>query len=336
LIEQIGYRSTSDQPSAQVRTVEFRVSDGDGGQSDTVTQSVSVSPVNDAPVLDTSLNPTLPTIAEDATNPGSTLVSTLLSGAVTDPDADAKRGIAVTAASSSVGTWQFSLNGGTTWQAMGTPSESAARLLPGWARIRLLPKDNFNGTVKLYYRAWDQTEGTVGGTFSLTGHTGDPFAFSLAKENAALTITPVNDAPVVGLSGTINYVHDTSGILLAPFAAVTDVDSANFGGGRLRVRIDQPSSSNRLFIGGGFTVDANKNVWLNGVNIGKRTLSGFGATELVVTFNKNATKAIVQQLVRAISFKTVGGAAGARTVYFSVSDGDGGLSAEASKTVKVT
>ena len=43
-----------------------------------------------------------------------------------------------------------------------------------------------------------------------------------------------------------------------------------------------------------------------------------------------------QQLLRAITFKTVGGAAGTRSVLFSVSDGDGGASAEVSKTVNVT
>jgi hypothetical protein len=57
---------------------------------------------------------------------------------------------------------------------------------------------------------------------------------------------------------------------------------------------------------------------------------------LIVTFNTSATQAVVQQLIRAITFKTVGGAAGQRKVVFTVSDGDGGLSAEMNKTVDVT
>jgi hypothetical protein len=44
----------------------------------------------------------------------------------------------------------------------------------------------------------------------------------------------------------------------------------------------------------------------------------------------------VQQLVRAIVFKTVGGAAGQRQVVFTISDGVGGVSAEAAKTVNIT
>jgi hypothetical protein len=336
LIQRIGYRSTSDQPPTQTRTVEFRVTDGDGGESNAPTESVEVTAVNDAPLLDNSLSPVLTTIKEDALSPASTLVSSLLSGAVTDADANALRGIAVTTASSAVGTWQFSLNGGATWQPMGTPSEADARLLPGWARVRLIPKADFNGTVRLYYRAWDQTEGSSGGSFDLREHTGDSYAFSVAKESAALTVTPVNDPPKLSFSGTLNYVHDSPSVILAPFATVADVDSWNFGGGRLRVRIDQPDLSNRLLIGSAFTLDANNNVLLNDVIIGKRTSNGWGTNELVVTFNTKATKSIVQQLVRAIAFKTVGGSAGTRTIYFSVSDGDGGVSPEVGKTVNVT
>jgi hypothetical protein len=336
LMERIGYRSTSEQPSTQARTIEFRVTDGDGGQSNAPTESVAVVPVNDAPVLNNALNPALAAIAEDATNPASTLVSALLSGAVSDADANALRGIAVTGAASSVGSWQFSLNGGATWLPIGTPSESAATLLPGWARIRLVPKIDFNGTIKLYYRAWDQTEGSPGGTANLVGHIGGSTAFSIEWESAPLIVTPVNDPPKLAFSGTLNYARDAAAVLLVPYATVKDVDSPDFAGGRLRVRINQPSSSNRLLIGSNFMIDANNNVLLSGVIIGKRTSSGWGTSELIVTFNKNATKSIVQQLVRAIAFKTVAGSAGTRTVYFSVSDGDGGVSTEVGKTVNVT
>lgn len=297
--------------------------------------TLTVRAVNDAPVLDTSLNPALTTIAEDAVQPASTLVSALLKDAVSDPDANARRGIAVTTASNFNGAWQFSLDGGTTWQALGTTSESAARLLPGWARVRLLPKPDFNGTLKLYYRAWDQTQGTAGGTFKTSGNLGGIKAFSIASESATLTVLPVNDAPQLGLGGSIDYVRDQSAITLARFAAVSDIDSANFAGGRLLVRIDQANSSNRLAIGGGFVVDSNNNVRLDGIVIGKRTSSGFGSRDLVITLYSRATSSIVQQLVRSITFKTVNGSPGMRTAIFSVSDGDGGWSDQARKTINV-
>ena len=137
--------------------------------------------------------------------------------------------------------------------------------------------------------------------------------------------------------GSVGYVHDAAtAIVLAPSGTVTDVDSANFSGGRLRVRItDGANSSNRLSIGSTFTVDAQGNVKQGTVTIGKRVSSGFGTSELIITLNASATKAVVQQLVQAITFKTVVGALGQRKVVFTVSDGDGGLSAEVMKLVNV-
>jgi hypothetical protein len=221
---------------------------------------------------------------------------------------------------------------------MGTVSESAAVLLPSDAstKVRFVPTADFNGTVALYYRAWDRTQGQPGKTFNIGGNTGGSSAFSVSRESAALVITPVNDKPVLKVGSSIAYSHDKPTITLAATATVTDVDSANFAGGELRVRLAVAGSSNRLAIGSGFTVDANNNVKLGTTTIGKLTANGFGTKDLIVTFNTAATKAIVQQLVRAITFKTVGGAAGPHQVLFSVSDGDGGLSAEVTKLVNVT
>lgn len=306
-----------------------------GGVS--VVYTLNVTDINDAPVLDNTLSPTLPSIQEDTKFPAGTKVWSVIHSATSDVDVAPLSGVAVTGASSFHGTWQSSLDGGTTWQAMGAVSEAAARLLPGWSQMRFLPKADFNGTVKLYYHSWDQTQGSVGGTFNLSGNTGGSKAFSTARGSAALTVTPVNDAPKVSLGGTIGYVRDAAAITLAPNASVSDIDSANFANGQLRVWITNgASTSNRLIIGSGFTIDAKNNVLQGSTIIGKRTSNGFGTKELNVTFNSRATPAIAQQLVRAIAFKTVSGAAGKRAVLFTVSDGDGGLSDEAMKQVNVT
>lgn len=326
--------SNSGDLTPEARTVRFVVRDGNGGSSSPATTVVLI---NHAPILDTALNPRLSPTPEDAPTPASTLVSSLLTNAVTDPDANALRGIAVSGASNYHGTWQFSTNGGTSWQAMGEVSEAAARLLPGWSRVRFVPNADFHGTVKLYYRAWDQTQGMVGGTFDVRGNLGGAKAFSTAYENAALTVKPVNDPPRLVLGGTLGYVRDSSAITLAAGAIVSDVDSANFQYGRLRVRItDGASTSNRLAIGGGFTVDATGNVLQGTTIIGRRVGHGWGTSELVIAFNANATPTVAQQLARAITFKTAGGTAGKRTILFTISDGAGGVSGEAVKTVEVT
>jgi hypothetical protein len=63
---------------------------------------------------------------DDTTQPG-TRVAALIEGFVTDPDGPA-RGIAVTAAVTTSGTWQFATDG-TTWLPLGAVSTNAARLL---------------------------------------------------------------------------------------------------------------------------------------------------------------------------------------------------------------
>lgn len=317
--------------------VTVHASDLSLGGAVSVVYTLNVTDINDAPVLDNALSPTLPSIQEDTKFPAGTTVWSLTHGAVSDVDVAPLRGIAVTTASGYHGDWQSSLDGGTTWQAVGTVSGSAARLLPSWSQMRFLPKADFNGTVKIYYHAWDLTQGGVDGTFNLAGNTGGSKAFSTTRGSASLTVRPVNDAPRVSLGGTIGYVHDAPAITLAPNASVSDIDSANFANGRLRVWItDGASSSNRLIIGSGFTIDANNNVLQGSTIIGKRTSNGFGTKEVLVAFNHRATPAIAQQLVRAIAFKTVNGSTGQRTVLFTVSDGNGGLSNEAMKKVNVT
>lgn len=337
LLRSIQFHNSSESPTTAARTIRFVLRDGDGGWSSPATITTTILSLNDAPILNTSLTPTLAPTREDAVSHASTLVASLLTDAVTEPDGSMLRGIAVTAASNYNGTWQYSLNRGATWLAMGAVSETAARLLPGSAHVRFIPKADFNGTVQLWYRAWDQTQGSAGGTFNLVGKTGGAWAFSTAKESASLTVAPVNDPPRLVLSGSLGYVHDSAAVTLAAAATVSDIDSPNFAGGRLRVWItDGASTSNRLTISSGFTIDANNNVLLGSTIIGKRASNGYGTKELIITFNRNATPTVVQQLVRAITFKTVGGAAGKRTVLFNVSDGDGGVSNEATKTVNVS
>jgi hypothetical protein len=197
----------------------------------TDTISISIAAANDAPVLDNSGNPTLPTINEDTTAPANTLISTLLGASVSDVDASALEGIAVTDITGN-GAWQFSINGGTTFVNFGAVSEGSALLLRGTDRIRFVPAANTNGEAAITFRAWDRTVGTAG----LTGDAsvnGDTTAFSDAQETTSVTVLPLNDAPVLA-AGTSTFTSinvnnttsagDTVASLLG--AAVTDADAA--------------------------------------------------------------------------------------------------------------
>ena len=172
-----------------------------GALSDTDTVGITINPVNDAPVLSGTNN--LTTINEDNTTNAGTLVSTLIAGEITEVDANPLAGIAVTSVDNTNGTWQYTLNGGTTWLNFGAPTATTARLLPSDAntRVRFVPNANFNGTVAgITFRAWDQTSGTAGSTANVTSN-GGTTAFSTATATASIVVNAVNDAPINTVPG---------------------------------------------------------------------------------------------------------------------------------------
>ena len=167
--------------------------DGTPVLSATTTVSISLNDVNDAPVLDNSGSMSLQAINMGQTNNSGTRVSDLLTSAggdrVTDEDVGAMEGIAIVAADTSHGSWQFSTDGGTTWLALSSVSNGSSRLLAADARIRFVPSVLYSGTVTnaITFRAWDQTSGANGGLASTTTN-GESTAFSTATETASIQV----------------------------------------------------------------------------------------------------------------------------------------------------
>ncbi len=85
---------------------------------------------NHAPVLGGT--PIIPAIGEDVANAANlgTTVADLIAGLVTDADFDPK-GIAITSVDNTNGTWQFSTNGGETWQAIGNATSNSNAVVLG-------------------------------------------------------------------------------------------------------------------------------------------------------------------------------------------------------------
>jgi hypothetical protein len=167
--------------------------------------SLTVSPVNDAPVWVAGVQP--PPMAvqseDDRLAYGTTVAS--LTAAASDIDAGAKKGIAIHSTSGlESGSWQYTINGGLNWAnfaSLGASrNPSKAFLMPAnstLSRIRFLPNKDFNGTVRLGYYPWDQTQGTASGNFDLStaNKFGGTTAFGASTHYAALTVSAVNDAP---------------------------------------------------------------------------------------------------------------------------------------------
>jgi len=172
-----------------------------GFSTDSASVFVTVTGVNDAPVL-TAASPSLPAITEDETNNGGQSVADLVGASIVDVDDGALQGIAVTGATvtSGNGTWQYSLDAGNSWTPIGTVSETGALLLAAQDRVRFLPDGQNGATAGLTYRAWDQTGSTAGGEGTKADiaalGTGGTTPFSVATDAASISVTDVNDPPV--------------------------------------------------------------------------------------------------------------------------------------------
>jgi hypothetical protein len=340
VLQSVRFETLGDHPSDLTRQVLLRVTDGAGGISEEVLVGVQVVRVNDAPVLSNAPSPALRTIWEDARSPRGTPLAELVQAAITDVDFGALRGVAIVGAAAHNGTWQYRLEASTTWQVMGEISDESALLLPvdATTQVRFVPNRNYSGQVWLRYRAWDRTQGEVGQKLSLVGQLGGINACSAARESAALTVIAVNDKPVIHFGSHVGYLPGRPAVVLSPYARLRDVDSPDFDGGQLRIQITSGAdASNHLGIGGVFTVSGMGGIFRAGIQIGTlNAKGGIGTEDLVVSFNAKATQAIVQELLRSITFRTLKGSRGIRQAVFTLSDGDGATSQPVTKTINLT
>ena len=170
----------------------------------TAIETAYVSAGNTAPSL-SNLTPALPALAEDpAANPGFVIKTqlgstiTLGSGTIVGKGA----GLAITAVDNTNGVWQYAL-ASTFKNIPVSVSNTNALLLPDTAKLKFVPNLNYNGSPanSLSYKAWDRTVG-VAGEFADTTRA-DVNAFGTTTGTPTLTITPVNDRPVVAGSSTV-------------------------------------------------------------------------------------------------------------------------------------
>ncbi|MFM7738482.1 MAG: cadherin repeat domain-containing protein, partial [Planctomycetota bacterium] len=136
--------SLIDFETATSHNITVRVTDAAGATFDEV-MTVAVTNTNDAPVLNTAASPTMGSVLEGATNPsGVTVASLIVDGSITDADGSAVEAIAITALNTSLGTWQYSLNGGASWltinaELINSSVNELALLLGPTAQLRLIP-----------------------------------------------------------------------------------------------------------------------------------------------------------------------------------------------------
>jgi len=151
-----------------------------------------------------------------------------------------------------------------------------------------------------------------------------------------VTVTAVNDAPLVAASRGETVVHKTTtSTIVDPNIAITDVDDTAAGtltGGTLKIAIASNQESGdrlELVVGNTMTLsngtNAGSQVSVGGVVMGTVNATNNGETNetLIVDLNAAATIAGVQAIARQIGYRSAAPEPGAlpRTVTFEVNDG---------------
>lgn len=169
------------------------------------------------------------------------------------------------------------------------------------------------------------------------------------SSNADITVSVVgsNDSPSINnLAGdNLNYSEGNGqqNIDTSANATVSDVDSTNFDTGSLTATIltNQDASEDILGFDNNVTTTglASASITISATNIGTLTNAISEGNDLVITFNSNATPALVQSLLRAISYEnsdTLAPTESTRTIRLILTDGDGGSSGNIDTTVVVS
>ena len=231
---------------------------------------------------------------------------------MTDVDASSQTGIAIIDADTTNGTWWYTTDGGTNWNALGAVSDSSARVLNASSNTRIYFQSDadFNGTINnaIEFRAWDRSQGPSGSLQDASAN-GGTTAFSSATETADLVITAVNDAPVASAieGSALAYTENDGAVSVTSTIAFNDVDDTHIESASVGFTAGYNSGEDSLTF-----------VNQNGISGSYNNLTG------TWTLTGSATLAEYETAIRSITYTNSSEIPDTttRTVSFTVNDGD--------------
>ncbi len=319
-----------------------------GALTDSDSVSITVSSVNDAPVLDNSGLMSLTTITEDDINNSGDLVSAIIASVsgdrITDVDSGAVEGIAITGLVSSNGTWEYDTGSG--WTAVGSVSTSSSLLLRATDSLRFVPDGLNADTAFVTFSAWDQTSGTAGTKVDASVF-GGTSPFSVVLETASISVSAVNDQAVADLNGadgagtnfTTTFTEGLGAINVTDSdAAVSDVDNITYQSLGVNLGGFVDGSSEKITIAGyTFTFGVNEVVVRTvGSTDFEMDFDGYGFT-IMRNISGMTPEADLQLLVRGITYENLSEdpTTGNRTVDIIPEDGSGLNGLTSTSTISV-
>ncbi|HKO59369.1 MAG TPA: Ig-like domain-containing protein [Thermoanaerobaculia bacterium] len=304
VLRSVTYVNNSQNPTTGARGITWTANDGVGVGS--TTSSITVVNVNDAPVV----TPSVPSITYTENAAAMTL-----DGGITVTDADSANltgaTISITAnfqggadvlSFTPVGSVTGSYNAGTGVLTL-SGTDSVANYQTALRSVQYAnSSDNPSASPRTI--SWVATDGTTPSTPVTT----------------TVNVTPVNDAPVLTVGGTLNYTESQPPQPLNASLTVTDADSANLTGATIAITTNFASGQDVL----SFTpLGSITGIYNSGTGV--LTLSG---TDSVANY---------QTALRSVSYSnsSENPSAAARTVTWTATDG-AATSAPATSTINVT
>ncbi|HBR50076.1 MAG TPA: hypothetical protein DEA71_08315, partial [Nitrospira sp.] len=355
LVQNITYENTDTAaPTTGARTVRYVLTDGDGGTSANYDTTVTVSGVNDAPVITP--------IAPDVTFVEGGLPQVIdATGTITDVDSTNFDGGVMTVSISANGTADDRLSVGNWGTGPGQVGVSGSDVTYGGTVIGtvsggtsgsdpLVITFNTSATpsaVQEVYRSIqfnNVSDNPSTATRTLTIGLTDGDGGTATPQTKLVYVQGANDPPVLTFGeGDKSFTEGALAVMIDALPNVSDLDSTNFDTGTLTITISaNPSVDDRVELlntgmGAGQIGVSGTNVYYGGTLVGTQA-GGIGSVPFVVTFNANADAAIVGEVMANIRFWVAGDApsTATRTIEAVLTDGDGGTSLTASKQITVT
>lgn len=219
-LRSVTYTNSSDAPNVSSRTVSFSISDGPN-ESSTVTRPVTITAVDDAPVISA---PVSTQVVED-------IASLIGQIHISDPDSvNVYMTLSVTSGTLAATSGAGVIVGGTSSTMNLSGTIAAVNAFIANNRVTYTTAANATADVTLTVAVDTGSVGTDTKTITLT-------------------VTPVNDAPVVSVPGNITVVEDVPGALT--HISFSDVDA---GSGSVTVTFSVPSGTLSAVSGSGVTV----------------------------------------------------------------------------------
>jgi hypothetical protein len=305
-LRSVTYKNSSDNPSTATRTVSFQVDDGGAANnlSNTVARDIAITPVNDAPTVNTSSGSTDYTEGDPAT----AIDSGVDVADVDDANLESAQ-VKISSGFESGDDLAFADQSGITGAYN---SGTGVLTLSGTASIA-----DYQAALRSVKYGHTGAGPAPSRTVEFKVNDGD--ADSNAATKSIDISPPVNDAPVVTTSdGSTAYTEDDPATTVDSGVTVTDADDTNIESAEVTISSGFESGDDLVF------VDQSGISGVYNTGTGVLTLSG------------TASVADYEAALRSVKFDHNGAdPAASRTVGFKVNDGDAD-SNTASKSIDIT